>query len=195
MLPLSTLENDVIRLSPLKSGDLKKLTHLVSDSSLWTYFPYDLAEESVFESWMESRITLMNEGKWLPHVVYHKPSGKYAGLTCYLSIDEPNKVIEVGGTWYGSEFHGTEVNPNCKLLMMTHAFETLGFYRVEYKTDVLNVRSRRAIEKLGAKEDGILRSNRIVAKGRRRDTIYYSILKDEWPQVKANLEKRIATYR
>lgn len=161
---------------------------------MWTHFPYDLGDEHAFERWMEGLISLRDGGKWFPYVVYSKKQEAYAGLTCYLSIDEPNQVIEVGGTWYGTAFHGTEVNPNCKLLMMTHAFETLGYQRVEYKTDVLNVRSRRAIEKLGAREEGILRSNRIVKGGRRRDTIYYSILKHEWPSVKANLGKRISTH-
>ncbi|MFT4834137.1 MAG: RimJ/RimL family protein N-acetyltransferase [Marinoscillum sp.] len=195
MLPRTTLENDSVKLTVLQKSDWQHLIDLAKDSSLWSYFPVDLSENDSFHSWLDSRITLMDEGEWLPYLVYSKTFGKYVGLTCYLSIDEPNKVIEVGGTWYGTQFHGTDVNPNCKILMMSHAFETLGFQRLEYKTDVLNERSRRAIMKLGAKEDGVLRSNRIVQGERRRDTIYYSILAKEWPEVKAKLASRIASYK
>ncbi|WP_258103157.1 GNAT family N-acetyltransferase [Marinoscillum sp. MHG1-6] len=194
MLPIEILENGVVRLTPLQSGDWNKLLKYSRNKNLWTGFPWDLWEDSLFEKWMEDRVMMSQEGKWYPFLVNYKKINEPIGLSCYLNVDEPNLVLEIGGTWYGAPFHGTEVNPNCKLLLMTYAFERLGYERVEYKTDVLNTRSRRAIEKLGAKLDGIMRSNRIVQNGRRRDTVYYSILKDEWPDVKQGLKERIANY-
>ncbi|MEP0365419.1 MAG: GNAT family protein [Cyclobacteriaceae bacterium] len=195
MLPIVTLENDVLRLTPLQSGDWKAYGDLHQDSSLWTAFPYDLSVDAAFEKWMEQRVEMAKEGKWYAFVVNYKKENRPVGLSCYLNIDEANLCIEIGGTWYGKAYQGTEVNPNSKLLLMTYVFETLGYERLEYKTDVLNSRSRRAIEKLGAKLDGILRSNRIVQNGRRRDTVYYSILKSEWPEIKQKLEERIAAYK
>lgn len=191
MLRPVTLENKTLLLSPLESGDWKKLLPLNRDKELWTSFPYDLTKDHAFEQWMESRIELQKQGKWLPFLVTYKKENRPIGLSCYLNIDEPNQVLEIGGTWYARKYQGTEVNPNCKLLLMSYAFETLEYFRVEYKTDVLNARSRKAIEKLGAKQDGIMRSNRMVQNGRRRDTVYYSILKEEWSFVKERLEKRI----
>ncbi|REE01601.1 GNAT family N-acetyltransferase [Marinoscillum furvescens] len=195
MLPFTKLENEVLLLTPLELGEWKLLAHLAKDQSLWEFFPYDLSEEAAFASWMDSRLDLRSQGKWLTYKIFHKVREEYVGVSSYLNIDEPNKVVEIGGTWYGAAFHGSEVNPNSKLLLMTHAFETLGFERVEFKTDARNVRSRRAIAKLGAKEEGTLRSNRIVKAGRRRDTVYYSVLKYEWPAVKAGLMERVSSYK
>lgn len=192
MLPRTTLQHGPVLLRPVQSGDGHLLTHLITPG-LWDFFPDDLSTPELLNRWVESRVQLMGEGKWLPHVVFYQDLP--VGISCYLNIDEPNRVVEIGGTWYGAAYHGTMVNPICKLLLLTHAFETLSFERVEFKTDVLNVHSRRAIAKLGAKEEGTLRSNRIVKNGRRRDTVYYSILPDEWPAVKQQLIERITSYQ
>lgn len=194
MLPIVTIENDHVRLSPIKIDDIKAFNGLNRDPSLWSFFPYDLTKDHDFEAWLEKLIQLGKEGKWYAFVVFDKSIEKVAGLTGYLNIDEINLALEIGGTWYGSVFHGTNINPNCKLLMLQYAFENLGFERVELKTDVLNARSRRAIEKLGAKYEGIHRSERIVQNNRRRDTVYYSILKAEWAEIKSRLEERIKQY-
>lgn len=194
MLPIVALENESVLLSPLIHGDWEKLSGLNHDASLWTFFPYDLSDDATFAEWMDSRVDLSKEGKWYPFLVTNKKTNTAVGLSCYLSIDEENFGLEIGGTWYTSSVHGTNINPNCKLLLLAFAFETLNYERVELKTDALNVRSRRAIEKMGAKYEGILRSNRIVQSERRRDTVYYSILKAEWPEVKQGLEERITKY-
>jgi len=195
MLPRTTLENDKVRLTVLKEGDWQYLVGLSKDPSLWNHFPSDLSDENSLRSWLGATLEFKEKGTWLPYLVYSKTYKNYVGLTCYLNIDENHKTVEVGGTWYGVEYHGTDVNPNCKMLMMENAFESLGFERVEYKTDVLNERSRRAIQKLGAKQEGILRSNRIVQGSRRRDTVYFSILSHEWPELKTKLNKRIEGLR
>ena len=118
--------------------------------------------------------------------------GRYVGMTRYLNIEEPHKRVEIGSTWYTPSAWGGTVNPECKLLLMHHAFETLKFHRVEYKTDVRNQRSRAAILKLGAKQEGILRKHMIMPGGRVRDSVYFSVIDEEWPAVKADLERRLA---
>jgi RimJ/RimL family protein N-acetyltransferase len=115
----------------------------------------------------------------------------YVGMTRYLNIEEPHRKLEIGATWYEPSTWGGPVNPECKLLLMRHAFETLGFHRVEYKTDARNARSRAAILKLGAVQEGILRKHMILADGYVRDSVYFSVLDTEWPAVKAGLEKRL----
>lgn len=194
MLPIITLENDIIRLSPIKTGDWRKFRGLNREASLWSFFPYDLSSDADFENWMEQLVEQGKKGEWHAFVVTNKKNKEVAGLTGYLNIDEINLGLEIGGTWYGTAFHGTAVNPSCKFLMLEYAFETLNFERVELKTDALNVRSRRAIEKLGATYEGVLRRNRIVQNSRRRDTVYYSVLKNEWPNIKSKLEERINTH-
>jgi N-acetyltransferase len=195
MLPYVPLENDAILLRPLQSGDWKQLTALTQAPDLWKFFPWDLSDEKRFEEWMEHKVAAAKVGSWYPFLVIRKKTNTPVGITCYLNVDEPNLCLEIGGTWYGAPYHGTEVNPNAKLLLMTYAFDTLGYERVELKTDVLNLRSRRAMLKLGAQEEGILRSKVFVHDNRRRDTIYYSVLKSEWPQIKLGLTQRITQYQ
>ena len=128
----------------------------------------------------------------LAFVVFHKPTGRYVGMTRYLNIEEAHKKLEIGSTWYEPSVWAGAVNPESKLLLMQHAFEALKFNRVEYKTDVRNARSRAAILKLGAKQEGIFRKHMIMADGHVRDSVYFSIIDDDWPAVKAGLEKRLA---
>src|ERR1700722_29834 len=118
--------------------------------------------------------------------------GRYVGMTRYLNIEEAHRKLEIGSTWYEPSTWGGPVNPECKLLLMQHAFETLKFHRVEYKTDVRNTRSRAAILKLGATQEGIFRKHMIMADGHVRDSVYFSIVDTDWPAVKAGLEKRLA---
>jgi RimJ/RimL family protein N-acetyltransferase len=118
--------------------------------------------------------------------------GRYVGMTRYLNIEEAHKKLEIGSTWYEPSTWGGPVNPECKLLLMRHAFEALKFHRVEYKTDVRNTRSRAAILKLGATQEGIFRKHMIMADGHVRDSVYFSIVDTDWPAVKAGLEKRLA---
>ena len=119
--------------------------------------------------------------------------GRYVGMTRYLNIEEAHRKLEIGSTWYEPSTWGGPVNPECKLLLMRHAFETLKFHRVEYKTDVRNTRSRAAILKLGATQEGIFRKHMIMADGHVRDSVYFSIVDTDWPAVKAGLEKRLSS--
>ncbi len=127
----------------------------------------------------------------LAFAVLLKAPQRYVGMTRYLNIEAPHRKLEIGATWYEPSTWGGPVNPECKLLLMRHAFEALGFHRVEYKTDARNARSRAAILKLGAVQEGILRKHMILADGYVRDSVYFSVLDAEWPAVKAGLEKRL----
>ena len=127
------------------------------------------------------------QGKALPFVAVHQPSGQVIGSTRFGNIDKSHRRVEIGWTWIAGLWQRTAINTEAKFLMLQHAFETLGCIRVELKTDALNERSRRAILRTGAKEEGILRSHVVCSTGRIRDTVYFSIIQSEWPQVKSHL--------
>jgi RimJ/RimL family protein N-acetyltransferase len=122
-------------------------------------------------------------------------SGKPAGMTTYMNVDAANRRVEIGSTWYRAAVQRTAVNTECKLLLLTHAFETLDCIAVEFRTHVLNSQSRRGIERLGAKQDGILRNHSIMPNGTMRDTVVYSIIAGEWPTVKTHLNWQLAKPR
>ena len=128
----------------------------------------------------------------LAFAVLLKADRRHVGMTRYLNIEAAHKKLEIGSTWYEPAAWGGPVNPECKLLLMRHAFEGLKYHRVEYKTDVRNERSRAAILKLGATQEGIFRKHMIMADGHVRDSVYFSIIDSDWPAVKAGLEKRLA---
>lgn len=192
MIQATRLENEVVRLDPMHEGNWQELSRFVGDSEMWKHFPLDLSQRNSLEQWVQGHL---KSGKWVMYSVYYKPGALHVGSSSYLNIDKPNRVLEIGGTWYGRPYQGTEVNPHCKLLLLGNAFENLGMERVEFKTDVLNTPSRKAIEKLGARQEGILRSNRIVQNGRRRDTAVYSILRNEWAEVKQRLQDRLRSFK
>jgi RimJ/RimL family protein N-acetyltransferase len=129
----------------------------------------------------------------LAFAVLLKAENRHVGMTRYLNIEEAHKRLEIGSTWYEPAVWGGPVNPECKLLLMRHAFEALNFHRVEYKTDARNARSRAAILKLGATQEGIFRKHMIMPDGHVRDSVYFSITDSDWPSVKAGLEKRLAS--
>ena len=124
----------------------------------------------------------------------HLASGRVAGATRYLNIMPKDRGLEIGGTWYGTEFQRTAVNTECKYLLLTHAFETLACIRVQLKTDLRNERSQKAIERIGAKKEGVLRNHMILPDGNIRHSVFYSVLDSEWPEVKKNLEGMMNRY-
>ena len=139
-------------------------------------------------NWVRDILSRAEKGTDLPFAVVHLASGRVAGATRYLNIMPNDRGLEIGGTWYGLEFQRTAVNTECKYLLLEYAFEILGCIRVQFKTDLRNERSQRAIERLGAKHEGILRNHMILPDGRYRDSVYYSIIDKEWPEVKTRLE-------
>ena len=143
---------------------------------------------------IERRLGLMQAGSMLPFAVLDN-RGRAVGMTTYMNIDAPNRRVEIGSTWLRKSVQRSPINTECKFLLLRHAFEELDCIAVEFRTHFVNVQSRRAIERLGAKLDGVLRSHMIMANGSVRDTASYSVIASEWPSVKANLEFQMARYR
>ncbi len=181
--------NEWVRLAPINSKYIDGLIAAGSDESIWQHFPVKLVEADAMRARLEYYINEMDSGDWRAHVVI-APNGEIVGQTCYLNIRGYDCGVEIGGTWYNPKFHGSKINPAAKLLLLENAFEC-GAIRVDLKTDALNARSRAAILKLGAKFEGILRAHMKRANGTWRDTAYYSILADEWPEVRAKLLTRL----
>lgn len=186
-----TLEGEHVRLEPLSMQHHQGLCEIGLDEDLvrWTE-SYILSPTGV-RSYIETALTLQAQGVALPFAVIGKATGRPIGSTRYGNIDATHRRVEIGWTWYGRAFQRTAVNTECKYLLLQHAFETLGCIRVEFKTDVLNERSRKALLRIGAKEEGIFRRHMLMPSGRVRDTIYFSIIDAEWPAVKARLRSML----
>ena len=162
------------------------------DEYLWRLLPTAMPESlGEIESWVAMLIDLQARCQALPFTVVHLEKQEIAGATSYLTISEENRNLEIGWTWYGRDFRRTAVNTECKYLLLEHAYETLACIRVFLKTDLRNERSQRAIERIGGVREGVLRRDRLVKDGYQRSSVYYSILDDEWPAVKARLEEML----
>lgn len=181
--------NDWVKLTPIAPQYFNEIITAGSDESIWTHYPVKLFNKEIMLRTLEHYYSQLSGGDWRAHVVL-APNNEVVGLTCYLNIRQNDKGVEIGGTWYAPKFHGTKINPAAKLLMLENAFEC-GAERVELKTDALNARSRAAILKLGAKFEGIFRKHMLRENGTWRDSAYYSIIREEWPEIKENLLKRL----
>lgn len=183
-----TLEGDHVRLEPLSLAHLDALCEVGLDPELWRWTTAQVRDADDLRRYLETALREQAEGRALPFATVAKAAGRAVGSTRFGAIDARNRRVEIGWTWIGRPWQRTAVNTEAKRLMLAHAFETWECIRVELKTDVLNRRSRDAMLRIGAKEEGILRHHQITEAGRLRDTIYYSILAAEWPEVKARLE-------
>lgn len=186
------LEGRHVRLEPLSEKHWAGLCAVGLDPDLWQLMPSRASNAEEMRGWIRTALQAQAAGTALPFATMNRSSGEVVGSTRFLNIDAGNRRVEIGATWIARPWQRTAVNTEAKYLMLRHAFETLGCIRVELKTDSLNHRSRNAILRLGAREEGTLRSHVITWSGRRRDTVYYSILEDEWPAVKAGLEAKLA---
>jgi RimJ/RimL family protein N-acetyltransferase len=189
-----TLEGAKVRLEPLSLGHLDALCVVGLDPDLWQWIPTPVRDAAGMRAYVEEALDQQRQGVSLPFATLLKGTDQAIGSTRYMNIDLKNRRVEIGSTWIGRPWQRSAVNTEAKYLMLRHAFDTLKCIRVELKTDVLNERSRKAIQRLGAKEEGILRRHVITSSGRARDTVYYSILEDEWPAVRRDLEKRLAQF-
>lgn len=181
-----TLEGRRLRLEPLSAAHLDELTALV-DPEIWRWYTIRVESEAQFRAFMESILTDQSLGKTLAFAIRDKATGELVGSSRYMNLDPANRRLEIGSTWYAPKWQRTFVNTESKYLMLAHSFEVLSCIGVQFQTDVLNERSRRAIERLGAKLDGILRAQRIRFDGRVRDSAFYSITAAEWPDVRGRL--------
>jgi RimJ/RimL family protein N-acetyltransferase len=184
-----TLTGTHARLEPLTEAHISGLAEVGVGQDFWHFMLYgEMNTEADMRNWVLDIMSRGQRGTDLPFVAIDLATGRVAGATRYLNMMPNDRGLEIGGTWYGIEFQRTAINTECKYLLMTHAFETLGAIRVQLKTDLINERSQRAIERLGAKREGVLRNHMILPDGRIRDSVFYSILDTEWLGVKKNLE-------
>jgi len=168
------------------------LTEIGLDPELWRLTVVMIRTSEEMRSYMESAIELQRGGTSLPFVTIERSTGRVVGSTRFGNYDPANRRIEIGWTWIAQPWQRTVVNTEAKYLMLTHAFEKLHCVRVELKTDVLNSASRKAMLRIGAREEGVLRKHTLMWTGRYRDSIYYSILDEEWPQAKEQLERMLS---
>lgn len=185
------LEGRQIRLEPLSLKHLDGLCAIGLDASLWQWTTNRLRDREEMRDYIETALDEEQRGVSLPFATLLTATGQTVGSTRFANMDLKNRRVEIGWTWIGVPWQRTAVNTEAKYLMLCHAFETLGCQRVEFKTDALNSRSRQAILRLGAKEEGVLRKHMVTYSGRLRDTVYFSILDDEWPSVKARLQAKL----
>ncbi len=188
-----TLTGKHVRLEPLSEEHVPGLTAIGIDDEIWRLMPYGpMRGEDDIRRWVRLILQRAGGGTDVPFVVIHLRSGRVAGATRYMEIRPEHFGLEIGGTWYGAEFRRTAVNTECKFLLLAHAFEVLHCIRVQLKTDARNVRSARAIERIGATREGTLRNHMVLPDGTVRDSVYFSILDSEWPAVKARLESMLS---
>ena len=190
------LEGKHVRLEPMTEAHVPDLAEIGAGQTFWDFMLYgNINTVDDMHHWVLDILSRAEKGTDLPFVAIHLASGRVAGATRYLNIMPNDRGLEIGGTWYGPEFQRTPLNTECKYLLLLHAFETLGCPAVEFRTHWLNHQSREAITRLGAKQDGVLRSHTRSADGALRDTVVYSILEHEWPMVRNALESRLAKRR
>ena len=182
-----------VRLEPLTRQHVAGLAVAGQDASIWRWMPYgEVTSVEKMRQWVDNILARRAEGTDQPFAVVHLASGKIAGSTRYMEIRPAHRGLEIGGSWYATEFQRTAVNTEAKYLLLRHAFEDLGCIRVQLKTDMRNERSQKAIERVGAVREGVLRNHMILPDGRLRDSVYFSIIDTEWPAVKIHLEELLA---
>lgn len=183
-----TLRGHFVQLAPLLLEHHDALVRAVQDGELWNLWYTSAPSPEGMRAEIERRLGLQAAGSMLPFTVVEAASGQVVGMTTYMNVDATNRRVEIGATWYAKRVQRTALNTEAKLLLFAHAFDQLNCIAVEFRTHFLNFQSRRAIERLGAKLDGILRSHSRAANGTVRDTCVYSVIASEWPTVRAHLE-------
>lgn len=187
------LENDFVRLEPLAPEHREPLRAAAADPELWRFHPLNHMGRN-FEGWFDWYVGRAAEGQEFTWAVRDKASGEVAGTTSYLAPSWPNKKVEIGNTWYAKRFWAGAINPSCKRMLFSLGFDQLDLNRVELKLDATNIRSFRAISRLGARFEGIHRAHTVMPDGRLRDTAWFSVLKHEWPEVRAGLDARLEAF-
>lgn len=183
-----TLQGRYVKLEPLGQHHLVEIQKAAADGELWKLFFTTVPSPEHTQTWLNAALVMQSQHKALAFAIREKASGKIVGTTRYCNIDSNSRRLEIGYTWYAQSVQRSGINTECKLLLLTHAFEELDCIAVEFRTDWFNRRSQAAIERLGAKRDAVLRNHMILPDGRIRDTVVYSIIQSEWPGVKRNLQ-------
>jgi RimJ/RimL family protein N-acetyltransferase len=192
MIPTDlALQTNKVILRHIEENDFDIFLQLAQDEDAWNYFTLNLADETHLKKWMDQAFADKAANTRRPFTIIEKSTNRIAGSMSMGNISMHDLRLEIGWSWLGKEFRGTDINRHAKFAMMNYAFEELHFERVEFKTDVLNIRARKGLEKIGGKEEGILCSHMTMWNNRRRDSVYYSILKNEWPALKQTKFKDI----
>jgi len=191
-----TLQGRHVRLEPLERRHAPELLVAAADQAIWRYMPRQPPRQlGDVESMIDEALVEARAGRQVPFAVIALASGRAVGSTRYLDIRRENRGLEIGWTWLGAAVQRTAVNTECKYLLLRHAFESLGAIRVQLRTDLRNLRSQRAIERIGAIREGVFRHERIMWDGYLRDSVFFSVIDGEWPAVKAGLEAKLGPRR
>jgi RimJ/RimL family protein N-acetyltransferase len=190
-----TLRSARVVLEPLDQRHCADLIEAVTDGQLWELWYTHIPKPDGMAAEIDRRLSLQKSGSMLPFAVIDAGTNRAAGMTTYMNVDQVHHRVEIGSTWYRKSVQRSDLNTQCKLLLLTHAFETLSCIAVEFRTHFFNHQSRAAIERLGARLDGILRSHSVAPNGTLRDTCVYSIVASEWPAVKAHLTHQLSRPR
>lgn len=188
------LESKSVKLLPLSRDHADDLVAAASDGELWNLWYTSVPNQDTIDTYIQQALEQQQRGESLPFVVVDSASGKIIGSTRFCHADSLNKRVEIGYTWYAKSYQRSPVNTECKLLLLTHAFETLNAIAVELRTHWHNQASRNAIARLGAKQDGVLRNHQQLPDGSYRDTVVFSIINQEWLAVKNSLNYKLQTY-
>ncbi|TEA62977.1 GNAT family N-acetyltransferase [Pseudomonas sp. CH235] len=190
----TTLQGQGIILRPLQYSDADALLRAAADGELWNLTVTVVPSASTVDAYLKKALDGREAGTVMPFVIVLKETGEVIGSTRFWKIDPLNRKLEIGSSWISARFQKTFVNTEAKYLMLRHAFEVLDCVRVQFTTDENNQKSRNAILRLGAQQEGIVRHERIMPDGRKRNSVRFSIIDDEWPQVRLNLERKLADY-
>jgi RimJ/RimL family protein N-acetyltransferase len=186
------LDGTKIRLEPLTLAHLPALEQVAFDPRIWRYMNFVVKTPQDLRAWAEAALKLEDAGTGMPWVTVLKAENKVIGSSRYIDLDLTHRTVEIGHTWLSPQFHGAEVNPEAKLIQLTYAFETLNLRRVALKTHHENLQSQAAMRKLGAQYEGTFRNHYLLPDGSQRHSVWFSIIQEDWPQVKWQLEKRLA---
>tara|TARA_B100000768_G_scaffold87863_1_gene82520 strand:+ start:537 stop:1130 length:594 start_codon:yes stop_codon:yes gene_type:complete len=181
------LENSRVLLLPFESERKSELKKIIFNHDIWRYMGMNIETESDFKQYVHETLELKKKGACYPFIIVDKKTNEVAGSTRFGNINQKSEKCEIGWTWYGLQFQGTGLNKATKYELLNFGFETLGFRRIQLSADLENIRSQKAIEKLGAQREGVFRNNYIDSNGVSKDDVYYSIIKEEWPQLKSTL--------
>jgi RimJ/RimL family protein N-acetyltransferase len=188
-----TLEGEHVRLEALRESHADALVAACVGHGLFRYFPFFLDGDAAMRGYVKAAVAALANRTHLPFATIDRASGRVVGSTSYLAIDAGHRRLEIGATWIAPSHQRSAVNTEAKLLQLTHCFEVLGTNRVEFKTDARNERSRTALARIGAVEEGTFRAHMVMPDGALRDSVYFSVIASEWPAVKRNLEQKLAS--
>lgn len=188
------LEGEKVKIAPLQNEHFEALKVIAKNKNIWEHLPIDGTDETILISSLKTAILKRAYGEQYPFVIFDKATNKVIGSTRFFEIFQEHKKLEIGWTWYDPEYWGKGHNIEVKLLLLTYCFEQLQLNRVQLKTRTTNLRSMKAIQKIGATQEGVLRKDRIQLNGEVRDTVMYSIINDEWEVIKAHLQDLLLTY-